>query len=156
MLLSDFYRWLVFFLYVLVFSVVSLSLFSFNQLDTSLLFISSAPRNSLKHLGIYGSYLSSFLIYCVRLSFFRRSQYFFYWQSIHQISKSYLNFVFLRFFLFLISLILFEQFFIFYMTTPIDFFGGDYLWGTIRYFIKLVFSVINMLLLFFPSSVWLA
>ena len=142
--LSDFYRWLLFFLYVLIFSVVSLSLFSFNQLDTSLIFISSAPVTN--YLGVYGSYLSSFLIYCFG-SLSSIIPIFFLFASIHQISKSYLNFVFLRFFLFIISLLLFEQFFIFY-NYPINFFGGDFLWGTIGILLSSFFSNKHVVIIF--------
>ena len=150
--LSNFYRWLVFFLYVLVFSVVSLSLFSFNQLDTSLLFISSAPVTN--YLGIYGSYLSSFLIYCFgSLSFV--VPIFFLLAAIHQILKSYLNFIFLRFFLFLISLILFEQFFIF-NDYSIDFFGSDYRWGTISILLANFFTNKYVVIIFSLWSDWLA
>ena len=95
--LSNFYRWFLFFLYFLIFGIFSLCLFSFNQIDTSLLFISSAPVTN--YLGIYGSYLSSFLIYCFgSLSFI--VPIFFLLAAIHQILKTYLDFIFLRFFLF--------------------------------------------------------
>lgn len=156
--LSNFYRWFLFFLYFLIFGIFSLCLFSFNQMDTSLLFISSAPVTN--YLGIYGSYLSSFLIYC--FGFLACVvPVFFLLASIHQITKSYLNFIFLRFFLFLISLILFEQFFIFY-DYSIDFFGSDYRWGTISIllanfftnkYVVIIFSFIGLIGLLFSTDI---
>ena len=156
--LSNFYRWFLFFLYFLIFGIFSLCLFSFNQLDTSLLFISSAPVTN--YLGIYGSYLSSFLIYC--FGFLACVvPVFFLLASIHQITKSYLNFIFLRFFLFLISLMLFEQFFIFY-DYSIDFFGSDYRWGTISIllanfftnkYVVIIFSFIGLVGLLFSTDI---
>ena len=155
--LSNFYRWFLFFLYFLIFGIFSLCLFSFNQMDTSLLFISSAPVTN--YLGIYGSYLSSFLIYC--FGFLACVvPVFFLLASIHQITKSYLNFIFLRFFLFLISLMLFEQFFIFY-DYSINFFGNDYLWGTISIllancftnkYVVIIFSFIGLVGLLFSTD----
>jgi S-DNA-T family DNA segregation ATPase FtsK/SpoIIIE len=155
--LSNFYRWFLFFLYFLIFGILSLCLFSFNQLDTSLLFISSAPVTN--YLGVYGSYLSSFLIYC--FGFLACViPIFFLLASIHQITKSYLNFIFLRFFLFLISLMLFEQFFIFY-DYSINFFGNDYLWGTISIllanfftnkYVVIIFSFIGLVGLLFSTD----
>jgi len=156
--LSNFYRWFLFFLYFLIFGIFSLSLFSFNQLDTSLLFISSAPITN--YFGIYGSYLSSFLIYCFGI-FACVIPIFFLLASIHQITKSYLNFIFLRFFLFLISLIFFEQFFIFY-DYSINFFGIDFLWGTISIYLSnfftnkyvvIIFSFIGLVGLLFSTNV---
>ena len=112
------------------------------------------------YFGIYGSYLSSFLIYffgflaCVIPVFFLLA-------SIHKITKSYLNFIFLRFFLFLISLMLFEQFFIFY-DYSIYFFGSDYRWGTISIllanfftnkYVVIIFSFIGLIGLLFSTDI---
>ena len=123
--MSNVYRWILFLLYISICLTFSLSIISFNQFDTSLLFISSEPTTN--YLGNFGSYISSFIIYCFG-SFSIFIPIFFFIASIHQIFKSYLKFIFLRFFIFVISLILIEQIFIFY-NYQINIFGKDFIWG---------------------------
>jgi DNA segregation ATPase FtsK/SpoIIIE, S-DNA-T family len=123
--MSNIYRWVLFLLYISICLTCSLSIISFNQFDTSLLFISSEPTTN--YLGNFGSHISSFIIYCFgSLSIF--IPIFFLIASIHQVFKSYLKFIFLRFFIFIISLIFIEQLFIFY-NYQINIFGKDFIWG---------------------------
>ena len=123
--MSNVYRWILFLSYISICLTCTLAIISFNQFDTSLLFISSEPTTN--YLGNFGSYISSFIIYCFgSLAIF--IPIFFLIASIHQIFKSYLKFIFLRFFSFIVSLILIEQLFIFY-NYQINIFGKDFIWG---------------------------
>ena len=123
--MSNVYRWILFFLYISICLTCSLAIFSFNQYDTSLLFISSEPTTN--YLGEFGSYISSFIVYCFG-SLSILIPIFFFIASLHQFLKTFLSFIFLRFFIFVISLILIEQIFIFY-NYQINIFGKDFIWG---------------------------
>jgi len=123
--MSNVYRWILFLLYISICLTCSLALISFHQFDTSLLFISSEPTKN--YLGNFGSYISSFIIYCFG-SFSVFIPLFFFIASLHQIFKSYLKFIFLRFFVFVISLVLVEQISIFY-NYQMNIFGKDFIWG---------------------------
>jgi DNA segregation ATPase FtsK/SpoIIIE, S-DNA-T family len=123
--MTNVYRWILFLLYISICLTCSLAIISFNQFDTSLLFISSEPTTN--YLGNFGSYISSFIIYCFG-SFSVFIPLFFFVASLHQIFKSYLKFIFLRFFAFVISIILIEQISIFY-NYQMNIFGEDFMWG---------------------------
>ena len=123
--MSNVYRWILFLLYISICLTCSLAIISFNQFDTSLLFISSEPTTN--YLGNFGSYISSFIIYCFG-SFSVFIPVFFFIAALHQIFKSYLKFIFLRFFVFVISVVLVEQISIFY-NYQMNIFGKDFLWG---------------------------
>ncbi|MDC0862038.1 DNA translocase FtsK 4TM domain-containing protein [Alphaproteobacteria bacterium] len=99
----------MFIFYFFSFIVISLSLASFNPLDSSFIAISSQEPNN--YLGSFGAYLSSFIVHCFG-SQGTLVPLFFLVASIHQFRKQGLNFIFLRFFGFLIALIFLEQFLI--------------------------------------------
>ncbi|MDB9776324.1 DNA translocase FtsK [Alphaproteobacteria bacterium] len=99
----------MFIFYFFSFIVISLSLASFNPLDSSFIAISSQEPNN--YLGFFGAYLSSFIVHCFG-SLGALVPLFFLIASVHQFRKQGLNFIFLRFFGFLIALIFLEQFLI--------------------------------------------
>ena len=107
--LTQMLNWFLSILYFLLFSIILISLISFDSLDSSFIAISSEEPNN--YLGFFGAYLSSFIIYCFG-SHGILIPIFFLVSSIHQFRKHGLNFVFLRFFGFLVALILLEQFLI--------------------------------------------
>ena len=107
--LSHIINWILFIFYFFSFIVISLSLASFNPLDSSFIAISSQEPNN--YLGSFGAYLSSFIVHCFG-SLGTLVPLFFLIASVHQFRKQGLNFIFLRFFGFLIALIFLEQFLI--------------------------------------------
>ena len=118
-------RWFSFVTYFLVFIFIVLSLVSFDILDNSFLAASSQDINN--YFGEVGSYFSSFLIYCFG-TFALLIPLFFLLASIHRLLNNDFVFLFLKFFIFLISIILIEQFFI-YNNFIIFFFDNSLSWG---------------------------
>ena len=125
--LSQILNWFLSILYFLLFLIILFSLISFNATDTS--FIATSSQEPNNYLGSFGAYLSSFIIYCFG-SQGSMILIFFLAATVHQLKKQSLNFIFLRFFGFLISIILIEQFLIINnYNAPI--FGLEYSFGVL-------------------------
>ena len=127
LLLNKLWGWIQFVIYLALFIYFAVSLYSFNPNDSSLFVISSDPISN--YFNKYGSYLSSFLIYFFG-SFSCLIPIFFLIGCFHKINKSNFEFIFLRLLIYLISIILIEQIFIFY-NINLNLFGENYIWGII-------------------------
>ena len=127
MAFKEIFRWASAVFYLVLFIVFYICLFSFDIGDSSFYSISSNSPNN--YLGAFGANLSIFLIYCYG-SLSLAIPLFFLFGFLHSLKDSILNFIFLRFFVFLISLTLIEQLFIYYDYNLFTF-DPSFSWGMI-------------------------